>query len=290
LKIRRIVSVNMFLSFVVMSLTGLVLWIVPQGRVAHWADWRLLGLDKDQWGALHTTFMVLFLVGGIWHLVLNWRALTLYLKDRARRLRVFTGEFNVALVLCVFFAAGTLAAWPPLTWVTDLGAWAQTSWERTLGSPPWGHAELTPLGRFVGGLENWARWEGRTLRTSDPEAAAAILREAGYHEATPDRTVLEIAHAAGRSPQQLLEALLEPAATSAAAPTEAFPHPASGLGRLTLTQYAERSTLDVATLQELGARRGWSLDPDTRFKDLAEGLGLNPGALLDSLEATWQRP
>ena len=46
MKLKRITSLTIMLAFLVMVLTGIVLYIVPQGRVAYWADWRLLGLSK----------------------------------------------------------------------------------------------------------------------------------------------------------------------------------------------------------------------------------------------------
>ena len=123
MKLRRVVSLGAFLSFSVMVLTGVVLFICPQGRVAYWTGWRLLGLSKEQYGALHATFMVVFMVAGIWHIVLNWSLLARYLKNRARQTRILTPEFNVALGVTVLFVIGTLTAIPP--WSTYLGCHEQ---------------------------------------------------------------------------------------------------------------------------------------------------------------------
>jgi len=38
LKIRRITSLTASLAFILMLLTSIILYIVPQGRVAYWAD------------------------------------------------------------------------------------------------------------------------------------------------------------------------------------------------------------------------------------------------------------
>mgnify|MGYP000181594178 CR=1 FL=1 len=40
MKIRKIASLTALLSFVVVIVTSIVLYIVPQGRIAYWADWR----------------------------------------------------------------------------------------------------------------------------------------------------------------------------------------------------------------------------------------------------------
>jgi hypothetical protein len=40
MKLRKITSLTALLSFVLMLVTSIILYIVPQGRVAYWADWR----------------------------------------------------------------------------------------------------------------------------------------------------------------------------------------------------------------------------------------------------------
>ena len=92
MKIRRIISLTIFLSFIMMAYTGIMLFLCPQGRVAYWTGWRLFGLSKEQYGELHTTFMIVFLVGGIWHITLNWRPIKGYLKNRSRELKIFTSR------------------------------------------------------------------------------------------------------------------------------------------------------------------------------------------------------
>jgi hypothetical protein len=44
---------TMFVSFILVGITSIILYIVPHGRVAYWADWHLLGLTKTEWGNLH---------------------------------------------------------------------------------------------------------------------------------------------------------------------------------------------------------------------------------------------
>ena len=61
---RKITSLTASLSFVLMVATSVILYIVPQGRVAYWADWRLWGLTKTQWGEIHINVGLLFLLSG----------------------------------------------------------------------------------------------------------------------------------------------------------------------------------------------------------------------------------
>ena len=45
-----------------MLVTSIILFITPQGRVAYWADWRLMGLTKTDWGNIHIVVGFLFLI------------------------------------------------------------------------------------------------------------------------------------------------------------------------------------------------------------------------------------
>ncbi|MCD6433505.1 MAG: DUF4405 domain-containing protein, partial [Sulfurimonas sp.] len=65
-----------------MSYTGIMLFIVPHGRVAYWADWHLFGLSKGQYGELHTTSMVVFLLFASLHIYYNWKPIVSYMKDK----------------------------------------------------------------------------------------------------------------------------------------------------------------------------------------------------------------
>ena len=103
MSMRRIAALTIMLAFVVMIFTGVVLYIVPQGRVAYWAGWMLFGLGKEQWGAVHTTMGLLMLISGVFHIVYNWKPIVNYLRNRAREVRVFTPDFNVSLAITVLF-------------------------------------------------------------------------------------------------------------------------------------------------------------------------------------------
>ncbi len=47
---RSLIAFMVTWSFAVLTVTGIVLYIVPQGRIAYWTLWSFLGLSKDQWG------------------------------------------------------------------------------------------------------------------------------------------------------------------------------------------------------------------------------------------------
>jgi hypothetical protein len=110
MRARKITSLTALLSFIPLFVTSVVLYIIPQGRVAYWADWRLWGLSKTQWGDIHINLGLLFLLSILLHVYYNWRPILNYLKNRARQVRIFTPEFNVALLLTTAFTISFLKA------------------------------------------------------------------------------------------------------------------------------------------------------------------------------------
>jgi len=45
--------------------SGVILFLSPRGRVAHWTDWALMGLGKEEWGAVHILMAIVFLTGSL---------------------------------------------------------------------------------------------------------------------------------------------------------------------------------------------------------------------------------
>ena len=69
-------------SFLLLAITGIVLYISPKGRVAHWTGWTVLGIDKEQWSDIHMIASLLFLISAAFHLYFNWRIFWGYIKKR----------------------------------------------------------------------------------------------------------------------------------------------------------------------------------------------------------------
>ncbi|MDQ1300585.1 MAG: hypothetical protein QG637_504, partial [Chloroflexota bacterium] len=112
---RALTSVLMTLGFMMLALSGLMLFLAPPGRVANWTNWTLLGLRKHDWGNLHIWFGTLFLVMTALHTFFNWRPLVSYFKNRATRSIGFRKEWAVAAVVAVVVFGGTQAGIPPFS-------------------------------------------------------------------------------------------------------------------------------------------------------------------------------
>jgi hypothetical protein len=120
---RAFVSVLTGFSFILMSVTGLVLFFAPACRIARDTSWSVLGYDKDQWAAVHVWFSTAFVVASIFHIYFNWTALICYFKAKVRKGFACRAEWIAALVLCGLIYAGTIYEVPPFS---SLMAWKET--------------------------------------------------------------------------------------------------------------------------------------------------------------------
>jgi hypothetical protein len=204
-------------SFVVMSLSGLLLFIVPQGRIADWTDWRMLGLSKSQWGDMHITTSLLFLAAGAWHIALNWRTLLNYFTARRDSALMMRRELAVSAALALVFVVGATFKLPPVSYVLDLNDAIKQAWivDRD-HEPPIGHAELLTVPVFARRLQ------------MDPQAVATTLAANGIrYQETESLAVIARRH--GRTPAHLyqmlrpLEGGAQPAAPAPAAAADTTP-------------------------------------------------------------------
>jgi len=99
MNMRKITSLTALISFVLLIVTSIILYIVPSGRVAYWAGYRLWGLDKVQWGNVHINLGFLLLIAIILHVYYNWTVMISYMKNKSKRLKIFTADFNISLIV-----------------------------------------------------------------------------------------------------------------------------------------------------------------------------------------------
>ena len=287
MNIRRITSLTAFLSFFIVLLTSVILYIVPQGRVAYWADWRLWSLSKEQWGAIHINVGVLFLFALSLHIYYNWKPIVLYLKNKARRLRIFTKDFNVAALFVLCFIIGSYSDIPPFSTIITISDEIKEAAARKYGEPPYGHAELSSLKTF-------AQKMGIDLKSG-----MMLLRKKGYKVDDEAQILQEIASNNGVSPQQIYLAMI-PAAEQASNKSselsvkkQTLPNqPPPGTGNLTLADLCSQYNLNIKivirslkdvnieakehmTIKKIGEANTLSpVDIYDRIKTIADNQGL----------------
>lgn len=194
---RKTTSLTTLVSFILLLLSSIILYVTPQGKIAFWANWKMLGLNKEQWEALHTNLGFLFIVAGITHTVLNWKSIIAYLKNKSQQFKIFTADFNLALGITLIITLLTLLELPPIIGIRNFNNDLKAAAAKKYGKPPYSHAEASPLNSFC-------KRTGLELET-----AIAQLNTAGIEGVSKDATLADLAEANGKTPQQIYETMLQ---------------------------------------------------------------------------------
>ncbi|BBO90594.1 DUF4405 domain-containing protein [Desulfosarcina ovata] len=273
MNMRKITSLTATLSFIVVVVTSIILYIVPQGRVAYWADWRLWGLSKEQWGEIHINVGLLFLLALILHIYYNWKPLMAYLKDKRRQMKIFTPAFNVALAICAVTVAGTLFMVPPFSWVLNLNGAFKDAGAEKYGEPPYGHAELSTIQSFAKKVE------------LDPQTALQRLQAAGYQVTDGSETLLELATRNQTTPKALYAAM-RPDDEPVPAEGKGMPDsPPPGTGRLSLADICSTYGLDPQAILAALKTKNISADASESLRDIAKRYGMGPVDLYEMVRS-----
>jgi hypothetical protein len=274
MNLRKITSLTAMLAFTVMLLTSIILYIVPQGRVAYWADWHLWGLDKTQWGAIHINTGFLFLLSIALHTYYNWKSIVAYLKNKAKEIKVFTPNFNTALVVTLVVIVGTLFQLPPFSTILGISEGIKDAAAVKYGEPPYGHAELSNLESFT-----------KKMRL-DYEASLQQLKSAGVSIPDPKAPLKEIAKANKVSTQGLFVEMQKAAPPKAADEALRMPEtPAPGLGKRQLAEVLKSYGLEATSIVKQLADKGIQVDLTATMKEAAAQNNVSPHDIYDAIRA-----
>ncbi len=268
---RSLTSLLLLWMFLVLLVSGVILYIAPPGRIAHWSHWRILGLTKEGWQALHTVSALAFVIGGLFHLLrFNWGAVTSYLSRSRRGHAAFFWSSLGSTLIALAVIVGTLAGIPPFSSVTNLGERAKQSWAEPGLEPPVPHLEEQTLGAIAGRLE------------IAPEDAVKILVSAGIESPKLDASLREIANENGTAPSELYRLLS--VATGAEEQTSGGYHlSGGGWGRLTVEQAARRIGVETETALENLKAQGVEATPGASLRELAQASGLTPSQIAEKM-------
>jgi hypothetical protein len=300
---RAFVSVLMALSFVGMTFTGVILFVVPPGRIANWTGWTMLALTKHQWIALHLWFSLIFVVASAFHVYLNWKALLSYFKDKVSKAFALRTEWALALVFCIVVFLGTVGNVTPFS---SLHAWNESikhSWDTPRQRAPIPHAELLTLTEL-----------SEQVRDVDLETMLTNLKARGIEVESPDVVVGKLAEAHNMTPARLYDIALGQAAGSRGhgagrgqggrgpggqggrggqgADTHAEAgaghgqgEHSRGFGRMTLKEYCSEMGLDVNAAVKRLRDAGFKADPDMTIRTIADSANVHPSEIRTVIES-----
>ena len=262
---RGLVSLTLFVSGTIAAITGLILYIVPAGRIANWVIWDLFGLPKEAWQAIHTLSSYLLLIFGILHVINNWRSITNYIFRKTGGLNQ-KRELTLAILFSVIIIASAVFRLPPLIYVMDLGEFLKESWVVSPEyEPPFGHAEELTLNAFCRRMD------------IDIHAAMEEFRTAGIEFSNGTERLSEIARNNHTTPMDLymlikkLEKPVDVAAVKSWSAEEIEAKFAgTGLGRKSIAQLAEQFQMTPEEIISKLAAAGIEADADTVVKEIMD--------------------
>ena len=272
---RSLIAFLVTWSFLVLTVTGIVLYIVPQGRVAYWVHWSLAGMEKEQWGWVHMMFGGVFIVSGVLHLYFNWKPFKKYLADRVKGHLAMKREVFIAsgLTLAIFLLS--VFNLPPASWVIDLNAWVKSAWVSSPElEPPFGHAEEASLAGLARRMD------------LDLEKVLSELREQGVAFGSERDSLDKIARANATTPMALYALIRHHEKARSATPEALTPeaiearYAGTGLGRKSLAEICQ--TVGIGLDQGLSklAAAGIQATGEESARELAERHALSPIDLL----------
>jgi hypothetical protein len=255
---KAFISFYIVFSFVVLGLSGIVLYVAPPGRVANWSVWTLVALTKAQWQAVHTIFSFIFLLAASFHIYFNWKVLVAYVKSKMHEGIRMKRELASASAVGAVLLTVTIAGLPPFSTVMDVGDDIKNAWTVPTSEPPLPHAEeLT--------VEKLAETVKMPL-----DKAKENLEVRGVRVDAEDATIQQIATANGLTPQQVFQKMqsadAKPQVTMGG----------GGWGRKTVADICTQYAIPVDTAVSRLAAAGFTATGKTTLKDLALGAGKTP--------------
>ncbi len=277
---RAFFSVLSALSFLGMVFTGIILFVVPPGRIANWTGWTLLGLTKHQWIGLHDWFSIIFIAASVFHIYLNWKPLVSYFKNKVSKAFALRIEWTVALVICGIAFVGTVGEIKPFS---ALLAWNENikhSWDETQERAPIPHAELLTLTEL-----------SEQVHDVSLETMLSNLKSKGIEVESPDIVLGDLAEAHNRTPVQIYNIAVGQAGAGKGQGGHGQREgghggsgPGRGFGQMTLKDYCDNAGLNLEkALQQLKGA-DFKASSEMTIRSIADTTGAHPSEIRTLLE------
>lgn len=290
---RAMTSVLIADSFVLLVVSGVVLFVSPPGRVANWGNWRMIGLTKHEWTGVHTWFAAVFVVTAVFHLVFNLRPLMNYFRDRLTRRLGWRWEWVMAVGICGGVFAGVQTRVVPFSTLLNWGERVKKGWEDARTAAPLPHAELLSFKE----LSTEAKVPYRS--------AVERLEARGFKGIRPEIIVQDLAKTNGVSAHRLYEIVqgqrgAGKRAESSAEAAKGAGHgpggggggfgrgggPGGGAGRQTLAEYCSSKGIELTEATARLQAKGIKSAADRSLRDIALDNGYDrPYEILTILES-----
>ena len=237
--------------------------------MANWTGWTMLGLEKEQWGSVHITAALLFVIVTALHIFFNWKVLLNYIRSRRTQGFRRRKEFAAAFAIAALFVAGTLWEVPPFSNVIALHEEIKDYWEANSLRAPVAHAEELTLDEFA-----------RGIHMSLDEVVVALDKQ-GIEIADRSATVGEVARVNSTTPDALY-GLVRPGRGGSCDDEGGESHAStggrggSGQGWLTLADYCASEGLKADAFISDMKKQGIQAAETMTLRELANALKVHP--------------
>jgi hypothetical protein len=273
---RGFMSLLTALSFIAMTISGIVLYFTPHGRIAYWTDWKFALLTKNNWADMHVLTSLLFVVAAAWHLYLNWQVFMSYICRKAQTAASLKKELAIAAVITLIFTFGSVFSIPPFSYVIDFSEYLKKSWVSSNEyEPPFGHAEELSL-------------KALARRTNiDLQSAMDELRNSGIKFNNSSESLQSIAKANNKNAMEIFAIIkkfqkIDPIETGTKFSPEQVEErfAGKGIGRKTLKQVAAENGINIEQAVKKLEAKNIKIGENEPFKDAAARHDIYPLDLL----------
>jgi hypothetical protein len=269
---KSFVSFSLAWSFLIIFISGIVLYIAPPGRVTNWTNWMLLGFTKAGWQAIHTIFSYTFVVLSIFHLFfLNWRVFWYYFTSKAVKGLNKRKELLVSAVLIMVVFLGTHFNTQPFKAIMDFGEWTTESWEIKEEQAPIPHAEILTIREL----------SGKYIKMS-ADSILLLIHQKGLKADSVGQTISRISELNNLTPAKLYSIIL-PANLTVPVKIESKLQ-LQGLGRKTIREVSKELGKEENEIIEILRKNAITATPDDKIKTIAEKVGKTPTEIIQLIE------
>jgi hypothetical protein len=263
---RAFTSLYIALSFIVMIISGVVLYIAPPGRIAKWTYIPILGLEKDQWQALHTIFTFLFIIANGFHLYFNWNSFISYLKDKKKQVFRLRKELISAFLITIGIFYLVLLNVQPFRGIIDFGEASKLTWSNDRAEPPVPHAEEMTIDELADVMsENSAQLITR-------------LKSQGI-AADKNSDIKKLAEENDMSPQQIFEKLKLNKKSE-----DSHKGAKRGYGRMSVVQICADKNIQVEKALSRLKAAGIDATSESTLRDLGKAGNKSPNDIVKIIE------
>jgi len=261
----------MVFSFIIMVFSGLILFIAPPGRIAHWTELTILGFTKDQWQSIHTIFTFLFIIAGSFHIYYNWKPILAYFRTKMKEKFKLRKELILSALFSVIVFLLVLSNVPPFKTVMDLGEDFSDSWSNEESEPPVPHAEEMTLIEFA------------QVTNAEVKTIIKNLKNNGITNVTENSVIKDLAVENNTTPQQIYKKVN----------SESQPNVVShkggkfGYGRKTISEICEELQISQDKALANLSKYDLNIDLNKKVKEIASDNDLLPIELINMLKGEY---